>query len=419
MALRSFVEVLPDSDFPIQNLPFGVFQPKEDKPRVGVAIGDRVVDLSALEELGHFQSPEFQGRKVFSEESLNSFLALGQPAWRKTREVLQHLLAADAPILRDDPVIRARVFHAQKDVIMKLPVSIGNYTDFYSSYHHAHNVGTMLRGPENALMPNWKWLPVAYHGRASSVVISGTDVRRPSGQIKPPDASEPMFSASKSLDYELEMAFLIGPGNSLGAPVPIDRAMDHIFGLVLMNDWSARDIQAWEYQPLGPFLAKNFCTSISPWVVTLEALEPFRKPLPPQDPAPLPYLRAKNDFTFDIQLEARLQALSMKAPHVITRTNFQNLYWSISQQLAHHTITGCNLEPGDLLASGTISGATDESRGCMLELTWRGANPLKLPNGEARKWLEDGDTLTITGWCQGNSYRVGFGEVSGRILPAA
>ena len=419
MALRSFVEVLPDSDFPIQNLPFGVFQPKEDKPRVGVAIGDRVVDLSALEELGHFQSPEFQGRKVFSEESLNSFLALGQPAWRKTREVLQHLLAADAPILRDDPVIRARVFHAQKDVIMKLPVSIGNYTDFYSSYHHAHNVGTMLRGPENALMPNWKWLPVAYHGRASSVVISGTDVRRPSGQIKPPDASEPMFSASKSLDYELEMAFLIGPGNSLGAPVPIDRAMDHIFGLVLMNDWSARDIQAWEYQPLGPFLAKNFCTSISSWVVTLEALEPFRKPLPPQDPAPLPYLRAKNDFTFDIQLEARLQGLSMKAPHVITRTNFQNLYWSISQQLAHHTITGCNLEPGDLLASGTISGATDESRGCMLELTWRGANPLKLPNGEARKWLEDGDTLTITGWCQGNSYRVGFGEVSGRILPAA
>jgi len=419
MALRSFVEVLPDSDFPIQNLPFGVFQPKEDKPRVGVAIGDRVVDLSALEELGHFQSPEFQGRKVFSEESLNSFLALGRPAWRKTREVLQHLLAADAPILRDDPVIRARVFHAQKDVIMKLPVSIGNYTDFYSSYHHAHNVGTMLRGPENALMPNWKWLPVAYHGRASSVVISGTDVRRPSGQIKPPDASEPMFSASKSLDYELEMAFLIGPGNSLGAPVPIDRAMDHIFGLVLMNDWSARDIQAWEYQPLGPFLAKNFCTSISPWVVTLEALEPFRKPLPPQDPAPLPYLRAKNDFWFDIQLEARLQGLSMKAPHVITRTNFQNLYWSISQQLAHHTITGCNLEPGDLLASGTISGATDESRGCMLELTWRGANPLKLPNGEARKWLEDGDTLTITGWCQGNSYRVGFGEVSGRILPAA
>ena len=418
MALRSFLEIAKDSDFPIQNLPFGVFQPKQDRPRVGVAIGDLVFDLSALEELGHFQSPEFQGRKVFLEESLNSFLALGRPAWRKTREILQHLLAADAPILRDDPIIRRRVFHAQKDVVMKLPARIGNYTDFYSSYHHAHNVGTMLRGPENALMPNWKWLPVAYHGRASSVVISGTGVRRPSGQVKPPDASEPIFGASKSLDYELEMAFLIGPGNSLGEAVPIGNATDHIFGLVLMNDWSARDVQAWEYQPLGPFLAKNFCTSISPWVVTLEALEPFRKPLPRQDPEPLPYLRAKNDFTFDIQLEARLQTSSMKTPHVITRTNFQNLYWSIAQQLAHHTVNGCNLEPGDLLASGTISGSTEESRGCMLELTWRGANPLKLPNGETRKWLEDGDTLTITGWCQGDGYRIGFGDVSGRVLSA-
>jgi fumarylacetoacetase len=302
---------------------------------------------------------------------------------------------------------------------MKLPTRIGNYTDFYSSYHHAHNVGTMLRGAENALMPNWKWLPVAYHGRASSVVVSGTDVRRPSGQSKAPDAGAPTFGPSKSFDYELEMAFLIGPGNSLGEPVPIDRAADHIFGLVLMNDWSARDIQAWEYQPLGPFLAKNFATSISPWVVTLEALEAFRKPLPPQDPEPLPYLRAKNDFTFDIKLEAQLQTSSMNAPHIITRTNFQNLYWSISQQLAHHTVNGCNLEPGDLLASGTISGATEESRGCMLELTWRGANPLKLPKDETRKWLEDGDRLTITGWCQGDGYRVGFGEVSGRILPAA
>ena len=418
MPLKSFIDVPADSQFPLENLPFGVFQPKEVEPRVGVAIGDLVFDLSALEELGHFQSPEFQGRKVFSEESLNSFLALGRPAWRKTREILQHLLAVDAPILRDDPIIRRRVFHAQKDVVMKLPARIGNYTDFYSSYHHAHNVGTMLRGPENALMPNWKWLPVAYHGRASSVVISGTGVRRPSGQVKPPDASEPIFGASKSLDYELEMAFLIGPGNSLGEPVPIGNATDHIFGLVLMNDWSARDIQAWEYQPLGPFLAKNFCTSISPWVVTLEALEPFRKPLPRQDPEPLPYLRAKNDFTFDIQLEAQLQTSSMKTPHVITRTNFQNLYWSIAQQLAHHTVNGCNLEPGDLLASGTISGSTEGSRGCMLELTWRGANPLKLPNGETRKWLEDGDTLTITGWCQGEGYRIGFGDVSGRVLSA-
>jgi fumarylacetoacetase len=301
---------------------------------------------------------------------------------------------------------------------MQLPARIGDYTDFYSSYHHAHNVGTMLRGPENALMPNWKWLPVAYHGRASSIVVSGADVRRPHGQMKPPDAPAPVFGPSRSFDYELETAFLIGPGNALGEPVPIDRATDHIFGLVLMNDWSARDVQAWEYQPLGPFLAKNFCTSISPWVVTLEALELFRKPLPPQDPEPLPYLRAANDFTYDIQLEARLQTASMDAPHVITRSNFQNLYWSIAQQLAHHTVNGCNLQPGDLLASGTISGPTEESRGCMLELTWRGANPLTLPNGETRKWLEDGDGLTITGWAQGDGYRIGFGEVTGRVLPA-
>ena len=417
MPLRSFIEIATDSHFPIQNLPFGVFQPKQAKPRVGVAIGDLIVDLSVLEELGHFRAPEFQDRQVFSDGSLNAFLALGRSAWQKTREIVQHLLSAETSTLRDDTDLRARVFHAQKDVIMKLPVRIGNYTDFYSSYHHAHNVGTMLRGPENALMPNWKWLPVAYHGRASSVVISGTDVRRPSGQTRPPDASEPVFGATKSLDYELEMAFLIGPGNSLGEPVSIDRAIDHIFGLVLMNDWSARDIQAWEYQPLGPFLAKNFCTSISPWVVTLEALEPFRKPLQPQDPEPLPYLRQKDDFTFDIRLEAALQTSSMEAPHIITRTNFQNLYWSIAQQLAHHTVNGCNLQPGDLLASGTISGPTEESRGCMLELTWRGANPLKLPNGETRKWLEDGDTLKISGWCEGDGYRVGFGDVSGRVLP--
>ena len=418
MALHSFVEIAKDSHFPLENLPFGIFQPKGGKPCVGVAIGDLVVDLCVLEELDHFRSPEFQDQRVFSEGSLNKFLALGRPAWRKTREVLQRLLSAETSTLRDNARVREKVFHAQKEVAMKLPARIGSYTDFYSSYHHAHNVGTMLRGPENALMPNWKWLPVAYHGRASSLVVSGADVRRPHGQIKPPDASTPIFSATKSLDYELEMAFLIGPGNSLGQPVPIDQAIDHIFGLVMMNDWSARDIQAWEYQPLGPFLAKNFCTSISPWVVMLEALKPFRKPLPPQDPEPLPYLRAKKDFTFDINLEARLQTQSMATPQIITSTNFQNLYWSIAQQLAHHTVNGCNLEPGDLLASGTISGSTDESRGCMLELTWRGANPLKLQNGEARKWLEDGDTLTITGWCQGDGYRVGFGEVSGRILPA-
>jgi fumarylacetoacetase len=417
-SLKSFIAVAPDSHFPIQNLPFGIFRPAQDSPRVGVAIGEFVLDLSVLEELGHFRISEFQDRRVFSEGALNGFLALGPPAWSRAREVIQHLLAADTATLRDDGALRGRIFHAQKDVTMQLPARIGDYTDFYSSYHHAHNVGTMLRGPENALMPNWKWLPVAYHGRASSIVASGAEVRRPHGQIKPPDAPAPIFGPSRSFDYELETAFLIGPGNALGEPVPIDRATDHIFGLVLMNDWSARDIQTWEYQPLGPFLAKNFCTSISPWVVMLEALESFRKPLSPQDPEPLPYLRTANDFSYDIQLEARLQTASMDAPYVITRTNFQNLYWSIAQQLAHHTVNGCNLQPGDLLASGTISGPTEESRGCMLELTWRGANPLTLPNGETRKWLEDGDSLTITGWAQGDGYRIGFGEVSGRVVPA-
>jgi fumarylacetoacetase len=416
---KSFIEVAPDSHFPIQNIPFGVFKPEHGPARIGVAIGDFVLDLSVLEETGHFRSTEFQNRRVFSEDALNGFLALGRPAWRKAREVIQHLLAAETGILRDDGALRARAFYPRTAVAMQLPARIGDYTDFYSSYHHAHNVGTMLRGPENALMPNWKWLPVAYHGRASSIVVSGTEVRRPHGQIKPPTADAPIFGPSRSFDYELETAFFIGPGNAQGASIPIDRATDHIFGLVLMNDWSARDVQAWEYQPLGPFLAKNFCTSISPWVVMLDALETFRRPLPAQDPAPLPYLNAPGDFTYDIQLEARIQTPSMEAPHVITRSNFQNLYWSIAQQLAHHTVNGCNLQPGDLLASGTISGPTEESRGCMLELTWRGANPLALPNGETRKWLEDGDGLTITGWAQGDGYRVGFGEVTGRVLPAS
>jgi len=414
MALKSVIDVPRDSHFTLENLPFGVFKPRNGAPRVGVGLGDYVVDLSALQEAGHF--PDLQDQHLFARDSLNDFLALGRPAWRNVREILQKLLAVETVTLRDEKKLRERVFHRQSDVVMQLPAKIGNYTDFYSSYHHAHNVGTMLRGPENALMPNWKWLPVAYHGRASSVVASATEERRPKGQTKPADVAAPIFGPTKSLDYELEMAFFVGSGNSLGEAVPIDQAADQIFGFVLMNDWSARDIQAWEYQPLGPFLAKNFCTSISPWVVTMEALEPFRKALPKQDPEPLGYLRAKNDFSFDIQLEARLQTAKMNSPHTITRTNFQNLYWSVAQQLAHHTVGGCNLQPGDLLASGTISGDTEESRGCMLELTWRGANPLKLPNGEERKWLDDGDTLSITGWCEGDGYRIGFGEVSGKIV---
>src|SRR5437588_5346497 len=282
MALKSFIDLPRDSHFPLENLPFGVFKPREGPARIGVALGEDVVDLSVLQHAGLFKDlpPETAAATIFTRDSLNEFLALGRPAWRKVREILQKLLSADTAALRDDTKLRDRVFHRQADVAMQLPAKIGNYTDFYSSYHHAHNVGTMLRGPENALMPNWKWLPVAYHGRASSVVVSGADVRRPHGQIKTPEAAAPSFAPSRSFDYELETAFFIGPGNALGEQIPIDRAADHIVGLVLMNDWSARDIQGWEYQPLGPFLAKNFCTSISPWVVTFEALEPLRKPLP-------------------------------------------------------------------------------------------------------------------------------------------
>ncbi len=303
---RSFIEVPPDSHFPIQNLPYGIFRPNDGGARAGVAIGDSILDLALLEEAGYFRALNFGAQPIFASDSLNAFLALGRPTWRKTREILQHLLAAETATLRDDKKLRARAFHRQAEVTMQLPARIGDYTDFYSSYHHAFNVGTMFRGPENALMPNWKWLPIAYHGRASSIVPSGAEVRRPHGQIKPPDSETPIFSASRALDFELETAFFVGLPNELGEPVPIAEAADHIFGLVLMNDWSARDIQTWEYQPLGPFLAKNFCTSISPWVVSLEALEPFRKPLPAQDPVPMDYLRAPNDFTFDIQLEVAI-----------------------------------------------------------------------------------------------------------------
>jgi fumarylacetoacetase len=417
MALKSFIDIPPDSHFPLENLPFGVFKPRDGgNARIGVAIGDSVVDVAALQRESLLKELSVETTAALSRDALNDFFALGRSEWRRIREVLQRLFSADTPALRDNSAVRERVFRRQSEVTMQLPARIGDYTDFYASYHHAHNVGTMLRGPDNALMPNWKWLPVAYHGRASSVVVSGTEIRRPHGQSKAPDATAPVFGPSKSLDYELEMALFVGPGNSLGKPIPIAQAREHVFGFVLMNDWSARDIQTWEYQPLGPFLAKNFCTSISPWVVSLEALEPFRKPLPPQDPDPLPYLRLTNDSMFDIQLEAQLRTANMKEPVTITRTNFQNLYWSVSQQVAHHTVSGCNLNPGDLLASGTISGPSEESRACLLERTWRGSKPIELPNGESRKWLEDGDTLLITGWCQGDGYRVGFGEVTGMVI---
>ncbi|HQY88986.1 MAG TPA: fumarylacetoacetase, partial [Tepidisphaeraceae bacterium] len=317
----------------------------------------------------------------------------------------------------DNKELRSRAFVAQRDVRMLLPAAIGDYTDFYSSREHATNVGIMFRGKENALMPNWLHLPVGYHGRASSIVVSGTDLHRPMGQTKADEAAAPTFGPSKSVDFELEMGFFIGPGNSLGESISTHRAMDHIFGMVLVNDWSARDIQKWEYVPLGPFLAKNFGTSISPWIVTMDALEPFRKNGPEQEPQPLPYLQAPQPSAYDIHLEVTLQPKDAR-PTRISTSNFRNLYWSMSQQLAHHTINGCNLQAGDLLASGTISGPTPDSYGSMLELAWKGTKPIDVGDGQTRTSIQDFDRITMSGWCEGEGYRVGFGEVTGRILPA-
>lgn len=415
-SLRSFVPVAADSHFPIQNLPFGVFRPRAGgSPRGGVAIGEVVLDLSILEERGFFAQFLSSGQSVFNRSSLNAFFALGREVWRAVRIRVSQLLRDDEPTLRDDAGLRAAALVPQREVEMCLPVEIGDYTDFYSSREHATNVGTMIRGPENALNPNWLHLPVAYHGRASSIVVSGTDFHRPLGQRKP-DGGGPVCGPSRTLDFELEVGAFVGTGNPRGEPIPIDRAEEHIFGLVLVNDWSARDIQKWEYVPLGPFLAKNFCTSISPWVVPLDALEPFRVAGPPQDPPPLDYLKSPGAATFDIHLEAWL-APGDGEPARISATSFRHLYWSLSQQVAHHTINGCNLRPGDLLASGTISGPTPDSFGSLLELTWGGSRPLELPGGQARRFLEDGDRLTLTGWCQANGYRVGFGEATAKVLP--
>ncbi|MBO9610125.1 MAG: fumarylacetoacetase [Paenibacillaceae bacterium] len=419
--LRSFIEVAPDSHFPIQNLPYGVFRPRTGggQPKIGVAIGNYVLDLTVLEEAGYLKSTEAAPIRIWSQPSLNAFMALGRTVWKAAREEIQSLLANDNPKLRDNAELRSMALVPRTEIDMLLPVEIGDYTDFYASRDHAANVGTMFRGKDNALMPNWLHLPVGYHGRASSIVVSGTNIRRPLGQQKPPEAAVPMFGPSRQLDFELEVGCLIGKGNELGCPIPIAHAEEHIFGLVLVNDWSARDIQSWEYQPLGPFLAKNFATSISPWVVPFAALEPFRISGEIQEPQPLPYLRHNGPHSFDIQLEVYLQSENMQQPERISAGNFRHLYWSMAQQIAHHTSSGCNLRVGDMLGSGTISGPGKASRGCMLELTWRGTEPLRLGSREQRVWLEDGDQLTLSGWCQGDGYRVGFGEATGRILPSS
>ncbi|XP_073029788.1 fumarylacetoacetase-like [Primulina eburnea] len=418
MVLKSFVEVQPGSHFPIQNLPFGVFKPEPiSEPRPGVAIGDYVLDLSIISSAGLFDGKFLKNSDCFNQPNLNKFLELGRPAWREARATLQKLLSADEPTLRDNGILKQIALVPVDKVQMLLPIAIGDYTDFFASKHHAKNCGLIFRGPENPINTNWFHVPIAYHGRASSIVISGTDIIRPRGQGYPTGNSAPYFGPSSKLDFELEMAAVVGPGNELGKPIDINEAADHIFGLVLMNDWSARDIQAWEYVPLGPFLGKSFGTTISPWIVTLDALEPFAIDAPEQNPPSLPYLTEKKSKNYDISLQVSVTPAGHEETYIVTRSNFNNLYWTITQQLAHHTINGCNLRPGDIFGTGTISGPEPESYGCLLELTWNGQKPLSLGRA-TRTFLEDGDKVIFTGCCKGEGYNVGFGMCSGKILPS-
>ncbi|HEX6615495.1 MAG TPA: fumarylacetoacetase [Gemmatimonadales bacterium] len=417
-------------DFPIQNLPFGVFRPRGDEDetaRVGMAIGDRILDLTACHDEGFFSGSAEAAGDACAAPLLNPLLARGRETWVELRRQASALLARDSAAYRANRRLGDRILIPMQDAELLLPAAIGDYTDFYASVHHATNVGSMFR-PDNPLLPNYKWVPIGYHGRASSIVPSGTPVRRPSGQLKDAKADAPTVGPSRQLDYELELGFLVGTGNPPGEPVPVGDAVSHLFGLCLVNDWSARDIQSWEYQPLGPFLAKSFATTISPWVVTLEALEPFRVPAferPAGDPAPLPYLASPEDQArggFGITVEVYLSSEQMRArrlePIRLTRGSAAGLYWTAAQMLAHHTSNGCNLRPGDLLASGTISNETKDSVGSLLELTRRGAEPLTLPTGEQRGFLENGDEVILRGHAErAGAVRIGLGECRGTVVP--
>ena len=414
--LRSFIPVDPTSDFPIQNLPYGVFSAKDGlAPRIGVAIGDYVLDVWQLAQDCRIDVVE---PAVFAAPQLNPFMALGPTVWSRTRARLSELLRHDHPELRDNEKLRQRALVPMADVKLHLPIAVSGYTDFYSSKEHATNVGVMFRGKDNALQPNWLHMPIGYNGRASTVVVSGTKVRRPRGQLKPPNAELPSFGPCKRLDFELEMGVVVGQPSAMGEMLTEQRAEQMIFGFVILNDWSARDIQQWEYVPLGPFQAKAFATSISPWIVTREALEPFRIRGPEQEPTPLPYLRQVQPNNYDMELDVALRAAPMDQAVSICRTNFKYMYWSSVQQLVHHASSGCAMNVGDLLGSGTISGPDKHQRGSLLEISWNGTEPIVLAGGVKRTFLEDGDCLVMRGWCQGDGYRVGFGEVEGTITPA-
>ena len=429
--LRSWVESANDqtTDFPIQNLPFGVFRWSDDaSARVGVAIGEQIFDVSAAHRLGLFSGSAREGAAACAGGTLNPLMALGTTARRALRAGLVDVLRHDSTQGARARDAAGELLVSAADVEMVLPAEIGDYTDFYASIHHATNVGSMFR-PDNPLLPNYKYVPIGYHGRASSMGVSGGTVRRPSGQVKDETDPAPTFGPTKRLDYELEVGAYIGPGNALGDQVPLAEAEDHVFGLCLVNDWSARDVQAWEYQPLGPFLAKNFATTVSPWIVTLDALAPFRAPAfrrAAEDPPPLPYLHASDNETtgaIDIRLEVWLRTERMRLENMpamkVSTVSFTEMYWTIAQLLTHHASNGCNLRSGDLIASGTVSGATKDSRGCLLERTWRGTEPLTFPTGEQRRFLEDGDEVVFRGHCERDGFaRIGFGECRGTVVPA-
>ncbi len=412
---KSWLEVPENSDFPIQNIPFGVFLTKENVVTVGTRIGNYAIDLGALQQLDYFHGIELTD-DMFMQDTLNDFISDGQKTWRLVRNRIAEIFDIDNSKLRDSIKHKDIIIFKVEDVEMQLPVLIGDYTDFYSSKEHATNVGKMFRDPENALLPNWLHIPVGYHGRSSSIVPSGISIHRPMGQTLPNGETSPVFGPSRLVDFELETAFITTDANIMGENIPINEAEDYIFGMVLLNDWSARDIQKWEYVPLGPFLAKNFATSISPWIVTMDALEPFRTKGPKQETTPLPYLQQKGKHAFDINLEVAIQP-EKSEPTVISKTNFKYLYWTMSQQLTHHTSNGCRVNSGDMMGSGTISGPTPDSYGSMLELTWGGKNPIKLKDGTERKFINDGDTVIMKGFCQNGKVRIGFGEVSNKLLP--
>ncbi|WP_074410293.1 fumarylacetoacetase [Aquimarina megaterium] len=408
----SWVHIKSDSDFSIHNIPFGIFSTDNKSPRIGIAIGDEIVDLLEVWELGLFK-PLLIPKEVFKNQFLNDFIALGKEKTNKVRVLIQKELLNTNSLLREKPTLLVK----QENAMMYMPVFVRDYTDFYSSIEHATNVGKMFRDPENALLPNWKHIPVGYHGRASSIVVSGTNIHRPMGQILLPDSKNPVYSESKKIDFELEMGFIIGKNTSLGDTIKIDEAKEYIFGKVLFNDWSARDVQKWEYIPLGPFLSKNFASSISPWVVTMEALEPFRIAGPEQTPEVLPYLKYKGEKNYDIKLQVLLKPEN-KEEKIISNSNFKYMYWNMAQQISHHTMNGCNLSVGDMMGSGTISGKSPDSYGSMLELTWSGQKPLQLSEGVQRTFIEDHDTIIIKGYCEKEGVKVGFGVVKTKLLPS-